>query len=71
MWLAWGVIGFILVIITRYMKHLWKLNVWAHIICGILITVINVIYGFGAIYRLGWRVNLTIHGILGTILTCL
>ena len=42
-----------------------------HGICGSISFIINLIYGLGAIYSMGWRVTETIHGILGTSLSIL
>jgi hypothetical protein len=36
-----------------------------------MISILNIIYGYGAIYRLGWHVSITIHGIAGTMFTIL
>ncbi len=44
---------------------------WVHGICGSITFLINLIYGLGAIYSMGWRVTETVHGILGTSLSLL
>lgn len=69
MWICWGVFGFLMVWSNRYMRHRWKLNMNIHLVCGTVVFILNFIFGLGSIYYLNWRISLTIHDILGSILS--
>lgn len=66
MWTCWGVFGLVMVISIRYLRPFWKIGIWIHIVCGCLIFVLNLIYGLGTIYVMGWSIQISVHGIVGT-----
>jgi hypothetical protein len=68
MWGCWGLLGFMMVLSNRYLKHRWRLNMLIHSICGTAIFILNLLYGLGAIYYLDWKIAKTIHGIVGSLL---
>lgn len=70
MWLCWGILGLVMVISIRYLRPFWKLGIWIHIVCGVLIFILNIIYGLGTIYVMGWSIQISIHGIAGTTASC-
>lgn len=39
-----------------------------HALCGTGLFIINLIFGLGAIVYLDWKIKVSIHGILGSIL---
>eukprot|EP00347_Sterkiella_histriomuscorum_P018766 403344262 len=71
MWVCWGLMGFLMVWSNRYFKQHWRLNMIIHSICGTGLFIINLIFGLGAITYLDWKIKVSIHGILGSLLAIL
>lgn len=42
---------------------------WIHGLCGTAAFILNLVYGLGAIPYLNWEVKISIHGIVGTLLS--
>ncbi|TNV80991.1 hypothetical protein FGO68_gene3814 [Halteria grandinella] len=71
LWVSWTLIGFVMIVSMRYFKYAYKWRVFTHAVLGISSTLLNLIYGLGAIYKNDGRVSFTVHGILGTLFSCL
>ncbi|CDW73578.1 cytochrome b5-like heme steroid binding domain containing protein [Stylonychia lemnae] len=68
MWISWGLMGFAMVWSNRYLKQYWRLNMIIHSVCGAGIFILNLLFGLGAIYYLNWKIKISIHGLVGSIL---
>lgn len=49
LWLAWGVLGFVQIASVRWLQVYFKLNLWLHIINGVVIGAFTIIMSIYAI----------------------
>ena len=66
MWVCWSILGLVMIVTSRYLRHYWRVNMWVHAISGFATFVLNIVYGIGAIKFMVWKVVFTVHGVLGT-----
>ena len=71
MWAAWGLLGFTMIWSNRYLKHHWRFNMIIHSVCGTIIFIFNLVFGLSAIWYLRWKINPSIHGVVGSFLCIL
>ena len=41
LWFAWGILGFLQIASSRYLKSYWKFTMWIHRISGSLVILIT------------------------------
>ena len=57
LWFAWGFLGFIQIASARYLKIFPKVNMYIHIISGIIINFLTILLSVYAFQYSNWKVN--------------
>lgn len=71
MWAGWGILGFFMLLSNRYLKRYWWLNMWIHIVAGVLIYACTMVLGLLAMEHLNWHIDNYPHTIFGFIILIL
>ena len=66
-WVAWGFLGAIQVFSGRYLRAFWKVNMWIHIISGLLTIALNIAFSYWLLYLSGYKVTGVAHRVIGVI----
>ena len=69
LWAAWGVLGFWQIATTRYLKPWYKPAAWFHIISGMLILLLTLVFCIKGIALLFWTVSAHWHAYIGIFVT--
>ena len=67
LWIAWGPLALLQIFSGRYVRMYWKVNMWTHIVSGVLILILTSVYTFLAFSYFKWKIRPTWHDWLGTI----
>ena len=65
LWVAWGVLGYVQIASSRYLKVFWRSYMWIHRITGFIILIITIVLSIFGIKICTWKLNRTPHDILG------
>ena len=57
MWIAWTVLGYIMIASRRYFKTYYHLSHSLHVVCGTCITLITIIFALQALSNLDWKIE--------------
>lgn len=49
LWVAWGPLAFLQIVSGRYGRVYWKVQMWIHIITGLIIMILSLVYSFLAL----------------------
>jgi hypothetical protein len=71
LWFAWGILGFMQIASSRYLKVYWKCAMWLHRISGVLIVLMTLALSLVAFKVTDWEVQDGLHVILGFIVLLL
>mmetsp|Transcript_39717 Transcript_39717/g.38277 ORF Transcript_39717/g.38277 Transcript_39717/m.38277 type:complete len:157 (-) Transcript_39717:194-664(-) len=63
--IAWGIFGILQISTVRYMKHLFEFTYYMHLVQGILIMLITIVFGVMGIKKVHFQMNTRVHHILG------
>lgn len=69
LWFAWGVLGFWQIASVRYLKPFFKPGAWFHIISGMFILLITLVFSIRGIAILYWTVSAHWHAYIGMFIT--
>ena len=70
LWIAWGVLGFWQIATMRYLKPFFKPSVWFHIISGLFILIVTLVFCILGIAKLYYTVSSHWHAYIGIFITC-
>lgn len=67
LWAAWGLLGFLQIASSRYLKVYWKCSMLLHRISGVFIVVMTIALSIVAFKAASWQLQSGIHVVLGAI----
>lgn len=68
MWVAWSVLGWLMVATKRYMSHNWLVGQMIHSLCGYFITLATFVEFFKNLSKKKWTLEVNPHSILACII---
>ena len=71
MWTAWGVLGMIQLMSSRYLKMYWYFNMWIHRITGTIILILTFTFAIMAINQNDGVISKSYHAGIGITILCL